>query len=123
MWIFTKYGFFSAVCARQGNGAHSQPVDPARLMVRARVRAHLEALRQRFPDVLATCEIHEFAGADYAFRLFVAKSVWAQVMSALTEEIEYDNFKAAAARHQGAAGRDYEHSLHEVWQVMNKLQK
>jgi len=27
MWIFTRYGFFSAVCARQGDGGHGQPVD------------------------------------------------------------------------------------------------
>jgi len=28
MWVFTKHGFFSAVCARQGGGEHGQPVDP-----------------------------------------------------------------------------------------------
>jgi hypothetical protein len=28
MWLFTKQGFFSAVCARQGSGMHGQPVDP-----------------------------------------------------------------------------------------------
>jgi len=38
MWLFTKHGFFSAVCARQGNGEHGQPVDPGRIMVRARGR-------------------------------------------------------------------------------------
>lgn len=27
MWLFTKYGFFSAVCARQGKGDYDQPVD------------------------------------------------------------------------------------------------
>lgn len=43
MWIFTKYGFYSAVCARQGDGSSGQPIDPERLMVRARVRAHLDA--------------------------------------------------------------------------------
>ena len=26
MWIFTKYGFFSAVCARQGSGKQGQDV-------------------------------------------------------------------------------------------------
>ena len=35
MWIFTKHGFFSAVCARQGNGKHGQPIDLERIMVRA----------------------------------------------------------------------------------------
>jgi len=43
MWVFTKHGFFSAVCARQGDGTYGQPVDQDRIMVRARVRGHLEA--------------------------------------------------------------------------------
>src|SRR5436305_641101 len=34
MWIFTKHGFFSAVCAREGDGSHGRPVDPDRIMVR-----------------------------------------------------------------------------------------
>jgi hypothetical protein len=42
MWILTKHGFFSAVCARQGNGTHGQPVDLDRIMVRVRLRGHLE---------------------------------------------------------------------------------
>ncbi len=52
VWLFTKYGFYSVVCARQGDGSHSQPVDPDRIMVRARVRRHLEALKDRFADLL-----------------------------------------------------------------------
>jgi hypothetical protein len=36
MWIFTRYGFFSVVCARQGEGQPGQPVDPDRVMIRAR---------------------------------------------------------------------------------------
>ncbi len=47
MWLFTKHGFYSAVCARQGDGSHGQSVDPDRIMVRARVRSHLEALKER----------------------------------------------------------------------------
>jgi hypothetical protein len=123
MWIFTKHGFYSAVCARQGDGKHGQPVDPDRIMVRARVRKHLEALKERFPDLLEPCEIHEFSGTDYAHRLFVGKPTWAQVLSGLAEETDYDNFKSEVARHQGRAGAAYEHSLHEVWSVMNRLQK
>ena len=123
MWIFTKHGFFSAVCARQGNGKHNQPVDPDRIMVRARLRDHLEALKRRFPDLLGGCEIHETTSTDYAFRLFVQKSAWMQVLAGLVEETDYDNFKSKVARHQGKAGADYEHSLHEVWSVMNRLQK
>ena len=60
MWLFTKHGFYSAVCARQGDGSHGQPVDPDRIMVRARVRDHLEALKERFSDLLADSEIPAF---------------------------------------------------------------
>jgi hypothetical protein len=74
MWIFTKYGFFSAVCARKGSGKHGQPVDPERIMVRARLRPHLKALKKRFSDFLGDCEIQESAGTDYTYRLFVQKS-------------------------------------------------
>ncbi len=67
--MFTKHGFFSAVCARKGNGKHGQPVDLDRIMVRARVRSHLEALKKRFPELLGTCETQESAGTDYAYLL------------------------------------------------------
>jgi hypothetical protein len=123
MWIFTKHGFYSAVCARQGDGKHGKPVDPDRIMVRSRVRGHLEALQKRFADLLGSCHIKEFAGTDYPFRFFVAKTAWAQVVAGLAEETDYDNFKSKVAHHQGTGGRAYEHSLHEVWAVMHKLQK
>ena len=123
MWIFTKHGFFSAVCARQGNGKHGQPVDLDRIMVRARLRGHLEALKKRFPDLLGGCDIQESAGTDYAYRLFVEKSAWMQVLAGLAEETDYDNFKSEVAQHQGKSGAAYEHSLHDVWSVMHKLQK
>jgi hypothetical protein len=123
MWIFTKHGFFSAVCARQGDSKHSQPVDLDRIMVRARLRGHLEDLKKRFPDLLGSCAIQESAGTDYAYRLFVQKSAWAQVLAGLAEETDYDNFKSEVAHHQGRAGAAYEHLLNEVWSVMHKLQK
>ena len=123
MWIFTKHGFFSAVCARQGNGNHSQPVDPDRIMVRARLQNHLEALKKQFPDLLRECEIQKSASTDYAFRLFVQKSAWTQVVAGLAQETDYDNFKSEVSRHQGKAGAAYERSLHDVWSVMNRLQK
>ena len=58
-----------------------------------------------------------------AFRIFVDKPVWSQVLSGLAEETDYDNFKSEVARHQGKAGAAYEHSLHEVWSVMHRLQR
>jgi hypothetical protein len=123
MWIFAKHGFFSAVCARQGDGKHGQPVDPDRIMVRARVRGHLEALKKRLPDLLGQCDIQDLAGTDYAYRLFVQKSAWVQVLAKLAEETDYDNFKSEVAHHLGRAGAAYEHGLHQVWSVMHRLQK
>ncbi len=123
MWLFTKYGFYSAVCARQGDGRHHQPIDTNRIMVRARLRPHLEALKDRFPDLLGDCAIRESLDADYAFRIFVDKPVWTQVMAGLTDDLDYDNFKSEVARFQGRDGADYEHSLHEVWSVMYGLQR
>jgi hypothetical protein len=121
MWLFTKHGFYSVVCARQGDGGHGQPIDKSRLMVRARLRHHLEALKQRFPDALGDAEIREFLGSDYAFRIFVKKSDWVTVAAALAEEIAYDNFKGEVAR--GDAGQGYEAALHDVWGVMYRLQR
>lgn len=123
MWIFTKYGFFSAVCAREGSGKYRQPVDPDRIMIRARLRPHLESLLKRFPDVLSGSEIQTFPGTDYAFRVFVAKPVWSKVLAALAKETNYDNFKAEVARHLGKDGIAYEKSLHDVWEVMYRLQR
>jgi hypothetical protein len=123
MWVFTKHGFFSAVCARQDDGKHGRPVDPNRMMVRARLRGHLEALKKRFPDPLGECEIQESADTDYAFRIFVPKSAWVQVLAGLAEETDYRNFKSEVAHHLGRAGAAYEHSQHEVWSIMNKLQR
>ncbi len=91
-------------------------------MVRARVRAHLEALQARFPELLGSCEIREFPGADYAWRIFVPKSVWAEVVRRLVEDIDYDNFKAAVARHQRPEGKAYVEALHAVWKTMLDLQ-
>jgi hypothetical protein len=123
MLIFTKHGFYSAVSARQADSRHGQSIDPDRIMVRARLRSHLEALQRRFPDRLRTCDIREFAGTDYAYRLFVEKTVWSQVLAGLANEIDYDNFKSEVASLQGSAGAAYERSLHDVWPIMNRLQR
>ncbi len=123
MWIFTKHGFFSAVCARQGSGKHGQPIDPDRVMVRARVRGHLEALQRRFSPLMGECEIQESPHTDYAFRVFLPKVAWSQVLAGLGEELDYDNFKSKVARSQADGMARYEGSLHDVWEVMHRLQR
>jgi len=121
MWLFTKYGFYSPVCARQGDGSHGNPPDVDRIMVRARSRAHLEALQARFAAELGDLEIHASKHSDYACRLFVDKPTWTKVVAALVAETDYDNFKSKVAAHQGRTA--YERALHEVWGVMHRLQR
>lgn len=123
MWLFTKYGFYSAVCARTENGEYGQPVDTNRIMVRARLTEHLENLKNRFHELLGDCEIKEYAGSDYACRIFLPKSVWSKVVEQLASETDYDNFKSEVARYLGKKGEGYEHSLLRVWNVMYQLQK
>lgn len=122
MWLFTKYGFYSAVCAERGDGSHDEPLDPERLMVRARLREHLEALKHRFPNLLGGCEIMESSGGDYSFRIFASKPAWVEVVAALAEETDYDNFKNAVAAHQNGHAGHYSRALHGVWDVMAKTQ-
>jgi hypothetical protein len=123
MWLFTKHGFFSVVCARLGDGQPGKSIDATRLMVRARVRGHLEGLKERWPDHLGRCEIRSSDRTDYAFRIFVDKPAWSHVLSELALETDYDNFKSEVARHQGGAGVAYEQALHDVWAVMYRLQE
>ena len=123
MWLFTKYGFFSAVSARAGDGSRYQPIDPERIMIRARSKDHLERLKSRCADHLGAAEILESSAGDYAFRFFVEKQVWCQVVSELAAETQYDNFKSEVDRYQGLSGAAYERSLHEVWSIMYRLQE
>jgi hypothetical protein len=77
-----------------------------------------ESSRLRWDGTLVTLTpvfCSDYSRTDYAYRLFVEKPVWSQVLAGLAEETDYDNFKSEVARHQGRAGAAYEHSLHEVW--------
>jgi len=123
MWLFTQYGFFSAVCARAGEGSQGDAVDEGRMMVRARLRGHLEGLKLRFPEVLGGVEIVETPDTDYRYRLFMEKSVWVNVVTVLSEELDYDNFKSKVGQNLEAVGGEYQRSLHEVWDTMQRLQR
>jgi hypothetical protein len=123
MWLFTKYGFYSVVSARM-SAKPNAPVDPARVMIRARKREHLDNLIARFTidprpgdrtDLLdwLTVKVVETKATDYPFRLFVPKPVWADAAHDLATEIGYDNFKSEV--HATADDPSYLSALHEVW--------
>lgn len=118
MWVFTKYGFFSAVCA--GREDDRDVADPGRMMLRARQREHLEALQERFPAETGAAEILAGVGTDYPFRIFIDKAAWASVSESLAAEIDYRNFKNEAHSWQGAT--PYLRALSKVWGTMWDLE-
>ena len=119
MWVFTRYGFYSVVCARGKDGAG---LDTNTLMVRARVRHHLERLQGRFAS-LAGYSIHESPKTDYRYRIIVPKACWKEAATQMVEELSYGNFKDEATRSLGFAGRAYIQTLHDVWSRLYDLQE
>lgn len=119
MWIFTKYGFFSTVCAREGDGSRRDPIDESTIAVRARSRHHLQSLLSRFKNELGSPEIKTYVGSDYQYRVFVPKENWKTVCDALADELDYDNFKKEVSKSHSGEAFKYCEVLHKVWGVID----
>ncbi|MBF0244759.1 MAG: hypothetical protein HQL31_05755 [Planctomycetes bacterium] len=107
MWLSTKYGFFSIVCAHNDNGESH----PNLMMVRARKEAHLEKLREFCPEL---GEIVHNKGTDYPCRIIAKRDVVIGMTTKLAADIDYNNFKNAA-HDETPNDRDYLEFLHSVW--------
>jgi hypothetical protein len=107
MWLFTRYGFYSI------------SVYDGKFTVRARLRKHLTVLQRRFP-VLLKYQVEVMLERDYRYRFYVDRAVWEAVVCELVREQTWSNFKSEVARFGG--GDAYESALHEVWDVMHRLQ-
>jgi hypothetical protein len=111
MWVFTTDGFYSAVQHRD---------DKDQLVIRCRKAADAFALQSRLLDnghpeyaVTATPD------ADYAYRLFIPRTAWAEYLIRAVGSLDYPNFKDAVAERQGLERADI---YHDVWQVMWEYQ-
>jgi hypothetical protein len=95
MWLATTRGFYSAVAHRDL---------PGHIMVRARARADLEALREllQLPDGAEHGAIVETPRADYPVRLVLTDCEWRQALVLLADDVDYPNFKDAVKDRQGA---------------------
>jgi hypothetical protein len=113
MWIFTRYGFYSAAVYK---------TDPDNVTVRARVREHLVNLKEAFPDVkdLRCAIVRETPRSDYLYRLMLPKHVWAGLLSRLASEQSWDNFKNEC--HSFGGNNAYTTALYEIWWKMLSLQ-
>jgi hypothetical protein len=120
MWVNSTVGLLSVVQAGPEPG--SRPNAPRKLMVRARVRRHLELLQRDHPSLRSYPIIRSEPGRDYAFRMIVPRTTFARVIAALVSSIDYGNFKARCSASPDL-DRDYADALHSVWAVFRKLQK
>jgi hypothetical protein len=120
MWVSSVAGTFSVVQAGAEPG--KRPSAARKLMVRARVRKHLELLQRDHPSLRRFPIIRSEPGRDYAFRIIVPRTTFARVMAAMVEKLTYSNFKSAAAAAPDLEP-DYIDALHSVWSVFRKLQK
>jgi hypothetical protein len=107
MWLVTSIGFFSVV-------AHDH--DRRTVLVRARAREDLEALRRRYlPDL----EIVENEGSDYRYRALLERSEWEHAAERLAADIDYPNFKDAVHDRQGP---DRARLYMRIWSTLRELQ-
>ncbi len=106
MWLFTNIGFFSVV-RKPGS---------AGLTVRARVRADLDRLRERYLPELGPTQAK--GGTDYRWRATVTHSALAAAMGRIVMDLHYANFKMEVAARQG---HDRAHRYGKVWEVLYDL--
>ena len=114
MWLFTKYGFFTVVCARKdpeiGSGVETET-----LMVRARSKKHLENLAEKFQES-KDYKIATTFSTDYRYRILVPKKIWNNVMTEMSKEIDYGNFKGKV--HSAMQDEEFSRCLGDVWRIM-----
>lgn len=123
MWIFTTFGFFSVVCARRDKNKADQFVSHDILMVRARDFVHLENLRDRC-DILKHHRIIHSTDTDYPVRMIVTKAEWLFILSCVTADLNFSNFKEKIMQvaDDDFRMRDYSKSLGDVWYRMREIQ-
>ena len=120
MWIATKHGFFSIVrahaCKEVGQENYVHKPHPGLVMVRARVREHLEALVAAHGDLIEPAAIAHSTGTDYPYRVIIDKDAATALVRRLAMEIDYTNFKNTA--HDARPGdRAYHRFLMDTWRT------
>jgi hypothetical protein len=87
MWLATTTGFYSATFKNN------------QMQIRARDKADLEALREKFAPELGP--VIETFGADYPYRALCSPEEWGRICARIGSNVRYDNFKNEVAAVQG----------------------
>lgn len=113
MWIFTDIGFFSVV-------RHWKHHD--RMVVRARCKDDLVNLVDKHGSDLNRGRRHILLtpDADYCSRLIVDTGKWSAVMSKISSDVDYTNFKDTVHRRMGHERADV---YMVVWCTMHEMQQ
>jgi hypothetical protein len=107
MWLFTTIGFYSVV----------QKSEDTELTVRARVRADLDRLREKYLPELTPTETG--TGTDYPHRGRVSHEAFGRALARLAQDIDYSNFKNTIYAEQGA---ERAHIYGAVWHAVVGLE-
>lgn len=113
MWMMTKYGFFSIVCAHDEKGRPHKNL----MMIRARKKEHLERI-QKFDTKFA--HITETGHTDYPYRIIADRDAVVLLVARLMDEVDYSNFKNAAKAE--AEDPAYNIFLHTVWAAGTRME-
>lgn len=118
VWLLTPDLFVSVVCARENAGRGK--IDSTKLMIRARKREHLDTLKKRCPQFTNVPTLETLG--DYKYRIIVDKAEFAAAVVEIISNIDYENFKDAAAA-RGKDNKEYVDALHKVWWDLKVLQR
>lgn len=110
MWIFTNYGFVSAV-------KHNAKKDT--LLVRAREPGVLEQFAARHG---IEAKVTKTPKADYLYRAEFKKEDFANAVADEARSIDYGNFKASFKAAKPENTFESHFALMDVWDVMRSLQ-
>ena len=108
MWLFTQHGFYSITRSR---------TEPDKTQVRARTRRGLENLQTLTGN---PTPILKTLNADYRWRIIITPSESERIVTLLTRDIDYPNFKARVAMRPDQTHRG--HDDHRIWELHHRWQ-
>ena len=122
MWLFTRWGFYSIACARQGDdGSTGNEIDSHSLVIEAFDEQHLTALKSHLPDLIGNCFIKQVAESEFRFHMIVDKNIWSQVMLSLSQELNYDDFREEMVRKHSMDDPAYLKAMTDIEQFVAKI--
>jgi hypothetical protein len=114
IWVFTQDGFYSVTAYDEAPGG-PRPDANELVVVRTRARDDLTRLSGWIHDA----EIVATPSADYPFRIVCGREEWARYLVAMTEQIDYTNFKQRVEERLGTRRHDV---LLSVWTTLRRLE-